>query len=289
MKTLAIFLDRDGTIIEDTGYIDDPDQVRLLPGVAKALRRLSNAGHHLIIVSNQSGIARGKFDTDTLSQVHARLESLLEQQQVRLDGAYYCPFLDSDDTTIEAYKKDSELRKPKPGMLLLAARELDIDLSRSWMIGDALRDVQAGLRAGCKTVLIQHNGTVDPMTKEVPTHIAENFSDAVDFVINNMKQKKSGAITKTTRQTQPASNNDIMHMLEKIHRQQERTHRGQRQHDFSLLRLFGTLLQMFSIVAALWGVSALLDEQNPTASARLLLACFLQLASISAFAIDRFR
>jgi len=289
MKASAIFLDRDGTLIEDTGYIDDPDQVRLLPGVAKALRRLSHAGHHLVIVSNQSGIARGKFDTDTLEKVHARLESLLEKQQVRLDGTYYCPFLDSDETVVDAYNKDSELRKPKPGMLLQAARELDIDLSRSWMIGDAPRDVQAGLRAGCKTILIQHNGSADPMTKEVPTHVAEDFSDAVDFVINDMNQEKSKEITNTNQQTQPTSNNETIHMLEKIHRQLERSHRIKRQHDFSILRLFGTLLQMFSIVTVLWGVSALLDDQNPTASARLLLACFLQLASISAFAVDRFR
>ena len=186
MEAPAVFLDRDGTLIEDTGYIDDPDKVRLLPGVADALRRLSDAGHHLVIISNQSGIARGIFDEEMLSTVHDRLESLLEQQQVRLEGAYYCPYLDSPKATIDTYRRRSDLRKPKPGMLLQAAKELDIDLSRSWMIGDEPRDIQAGKRAGCRTILIRRNGRMDPLKGGAPTFVAGNFSEAVDLVVQEM-------------------------------------------------------------------------------------------------------
>lgn len=154
MARPAIFLDRDGTIIEDRNYLSDPADVVLLPGADEALRSLVEAGFVLVLVSNQSGIARGLFDEDDLRDVHARLEELLEEQGVELEGAYYCPFLDGPEAKVPAYRKDSELRKPKPGMILQAAEELDIELSESWMIGDKLSDAQAGAAAGCWTILL---------------------------------------------------------------------------------------------------------------------------------------
>ena len=126
MKATAVFLDRDGTVIEDPGYVDDPERVHLLPGAADAIRRFSEAGHLVVVVSNQSGVARGLFDEATLSRVHARLEELLQARGASLDGAYYCPYFDGPEATVDSYRRDSELRKPKPGMLVQAASEFNV-------------------------------------------------------------------------------------------------------------------------------------------------------------------
>lgn len=158
MTASAVFLDRDGTIIEDVGYIAKPADVRLLPHAPTAIRRFNQAGRLVVIVSNQSGVARGLFDEKVMMAVHRRVVEDLEKEGCRIDGAYYCPFLNGEHATVARYRRDSALRKPKPGMLLLAADELDIDLAQSWMIGDSARDAEAGRRAGCKTILIAKNG-----------------------------------------------------------------------------------------------------------------------------------
>lgn len=155
MSARAIFLDRDGTIIEDSGYLFEPDSVRLLPNAAEGLARLKLAGFQLVLVSNQSGIARGIFDEAALARVHSRLEALLAERGVRLDAAYYCPFLAGPDASVETYRRESPLRKPGPGMLLQAAGELGLDLSQSWMIGNAATDVLAGNAAGCRTIRLE--------------------------------------------------------------------------------------------------------------------------------------
>ncbi len=154
----AVFLDRDNTLIEDPGYIDHPDKVRLLPGAAAAVRRLREAGYRVVVVSNQSGVARGLFSEAQLASIHARLGELLAGEGTRLDAIYYCPYLDGPDAVVERYRRTSELRKPSPGMLLQAAADLAIDLRRSWMVGDGQRDIEAGRRAGCRTVLIESGG-----------------------------------------------------------------------------------------------------------------------------------
>lgn len=286
MKQPAVFLDRDGTIIEDPGYIADPDQVRLLPGAAKAIRRFTNSGYVVIVVSNQSGIARGLFAEADLSKVHARLEELLEAEGVSLGGAYYCPYLDGPEAKVEAYRRDSDLRKPEPGMLLQAARAHEIDLARSWMIGDSPSDIEAGRRAGCRTVLIRP-GPPPPRGDETtgPTYTAGSLPEAADLLEGKMKRERE------PNEDRPAASSDdqVVELLTKIHNQIDRAQRRERLNDFSLLRLFASLLQMFAIVAALWGVVAILDDRSGDATGRLLLACFLQLASISAMAASRFR
>ncbi len=285
MKRTAVFLDRDGTIIEDLGYTGDPDRVRLIHGAADAIRRISQGGRLVVIVSNQSGVARGLFDETALARVHARVEALLQDQGARLDGAYYCPYLDGPEATVEAYRCDSELRKPKPGMLLQAARELNIDLSRSWMIGDSVCDVEAGARAGCRTILISRDYSSAADTCAVAKHMVRNLQEAAEIVERDMKQDRDEMSDVTNSQ----SEDGVVRLLGQIHEQLDRIQRQQRQQDFSLLRLFGALLQMFAVVVALWGLIGLIDEQSAVATARFTLACFLQLAAISAFAIDRFR
>ena len=285
MKSPAVFLDRDGTIIEDRGYIADPSQVRLLSGAAEAVRDLSDAGYLVVIVSNQSGIARGLFDEAALSAVHNRVESLLEAESARLDGAYYCPYLDGPEAVVDSYRIDSDLRKPKPGMLFQAAREMSIDLSRSWLIGDSLCDVRAGKAAGCRTILIQPVGTEMGNESDAPTHRVDNLANAVELVQREMHDCREAPTDVAAK----SENGDVVHLLAKISDQLDHQQRRQRQLDFSLLRLFGALLQMLAVVVAVWGAIGLLGDRSNVATARFTLACFFQLASISAFAIDRFR
>jgi D,D-heptose 1,7-bisphosphate phosphatase len=147
-----VFLDRDGTLIEDPGYLREPEQVRLLPGVVEGLRALRAAGFALVVVTNQSGVARGYLNEIQLTAVHDRMRHLLAVGGVSLDGLYYCPY--HPEGAVDAYRKESDWRKPGCGMLLQAAKDLGIDLGRSWMIGDVARDVEAGRRAGCRTVLL---------------------------------------------------------------------------------------------------------------------------------------
>jgi D-glycero-D-manno-heptose 1,7-bisphosphate phosphatase len=136
----AVFLDRDGTIIADKNYMADPAEIELLPGAVQGLRRLQDAGLLLIIVTNQSGVARGFFTEQALHEVHRRLLEILENEGVRIAGIHYCPHGPEDGCPC---------RKPKPGLLLDAAAEHGIDLHQSAMVGDSLRDAQAGMAAGC--------------------------------------------------------------------------------------------------------------------------------------------
>ena len=153
MAGKAVFLDRDNTVIEDPGYISDPQVVKLLPGVELAIKSLAQAGYKVVVVTNQSGVARGLLTEEMLERIHTELRRQLGQHGAHLDGVYYCPF--HPEGTVEQYAKDSDLRKPKPGMLLKAAQELDIDVSASWMVGDSARDIEAGQRAGCRTVRVR--------------------------------------------------------------------------------------------------------------------------------------
>jgi D-glycero-D-manno-heptose 1,7-bisphosphate phosphatase len=152
MANKAVFLDRDNTLIEDPGYINHPNQVRLLPGAAAALVQLRRMGYLLVVVTNQSAVARGIVTEEMLEKIHHRLNKLLADEGAYLDAIYYCPY--HPEGSIPKYRMESDLRKPAPGMLLKAAEDLDIDLSRSWAIGDSYRDVAAGVQAGCRTILI---------------------------------------------------------------------------------------------------------------------------------------
>ena len=158
MGKRAVFLDRDGTLIEHYDYLTDPSQVQLLPTTVAALRRLRERGFLLVMVTNQSGVARGILTEQTLIETHDRLRELLSEQGTYLDQIYYCPY--HPEGAIEKYRRESEMRKPAPGMFKLAAEEMDIDLGQSWAVGDDDRDILAGQAAGCRTVLMEtHNAS----------------------------------------------------------------------------------------------------------------------------------
>jgi D-glycero-D-manno-heptose 1,7-bisphosphate phosphatase len=143
MSRRAVFLDRDGTVIEDVGYPRDPDLVRFLPGAVDALRTLAGEGFALVLISNQSGIGRGLISPAQAAAVHDRVVAGLAEQGITLDAVRYCPHGPQDGCAC---------RKPQPGMLLDAASELDIDLARSFSVGDKPSDTEAGRRAGTRTI-----------------------------------------------------------------------------------------------------------------------------------------
>jgi D-glycero-D-manno-heptose 1,7-bisphosphate phosphatase len=162
MKQRALFLDRDGTLVHAVHYPSRPEQLRLYDGIGPHLAHLQERGFRLVVITNQSGIARGYFSEDDLRRMHDHLRALLAPFGVTLDAIYHCPH--HPDGVIETLAKRCECRKPQPGMLLQAARDLDIDLTTSWFAGDILDDIEAGNRAGCNTVL------VDLGTESLPTH-----------------------------------------------------------------------------------------------------------------------
>lgn len=179
MSNLAVFLDKDGTLINNVPYNIDPEKIRLAEGAGIGLNWLSEAGYQLVVVSNQSGVARGYFPETALKTVELRLRHLvLDEAGSELAGFYYCPH--HPEGKIKEYAVACECRKPQPGMLIQAAEELDIDLSQSWLIGDILDDIEAGRRAGCHTILIDNgNETEWLITPEREPHfIVGNLEDA---------------------------------------------------------------------------------------------------------------
>jgi D,D-heptose 1,7-bisphosphate phosphatase len=182
MPNKAVFLDRDDTLIEDPGYLNDPDQVELLDGVPEALVELRALDYKLVVVSNQSAVARGIVTEKMLAEIHERLEQLLSEKGAFLDRIYYCPY--HPDGVVPKYRKDSEFRKPNPGMLLTAAEQMDIDLGQSWCVGNSYSDVEAGSRAGCKTILIAHASRPERPQAGQPSsdYTAVNLKEAVNIV-----------------------------------------------------------------------------------------------------------
>lgn len=200
MPDKAIFLDRDDTLIEDPGYISRPEQVNLLTGVPRALIELKALGYKLVVITNQSAVARGIVTEKVLGEIHKRLEQLLAKKNAFLDRIYYCPY--HPDGAVKKYRQESELRKPNPGMLLKAAKEMDLDLDQSWCVGNSSTDIGAGLRAGCKTILIdlpsrrQQLKPNDPR----PDYKAINIKEVVNII---KKHHRSSIETETETKTEP--------------------------------------------------------------------------------------
>jgi D-glycero-D-manno-heptose 1,7-bisphosphate phosphatase len=152
--TRAVFLDRDGVLVEDVDLLTCVDQLRLLPGVQSSLNALHNAGFSLVVVSNQPVVARGMTTEADVEAIHAELaKRIVAAGGPAMDRYYFCPH--HPKATLPAYRMDCDCRKPKPGMLLRAARELNLDLRTCFMVGDRITDIIAGVRAGCRTVLVQ--------------------------------------------------------------------------------------------------------------------------------------
>ena len=187
MGRRAIIMDRDGTVCEEVGYVNHVDRLRLLPRSAEAIRRANDAAYQTVVVTNQAGVARGYFAETLVDEVHDRLRDMLAAEGARLDGIYYCPH--HPEVGAPAYRKVCDCRKPKPGMLLRAQDEMGIDLAASYMVGDSVRDVEAGRRAGASTVLVltgYGKGELEHQSHawaSRPDHVASDLLDAVSWIL----------------------------------------------------------------------------------------------------------
>ncbi|MFO0697625.1 MAG: lipopolysaccharide heptosyltransferase II [Nitrospira sp.] len=186
LEGYTIFLDRDGTLNPDPGYIKSPDQFELFPGVAQTLARLKLAGARLILVTNQSGIARGILSRHNLEAIHKKLARLLDQAGVRLDGIYFCPHHPDDGCGC---------RKPNRGMIDQAVQERGVDLERSYVIGDHLRDIELAKRVGARSVLVT-TGVTRPQdveglteTHRIPDQVAASLAEAVDWLLSDVRRR----------------------------------------------------------------------------------------------------
>lgn len=175
----AIFMDRDGTISEEVGYMYHAGLYRPYPWAASAVRRINESGMKAVLITNQSGVGRGYFDEAMVHQVHDILLAELARSNAKLDAIYYCPHHPD---------ADCNCRKPQPGMLIRAKEELDIDLSQSYVIGDKHLDVETAYAAGAKSVLVltgygQTELDKHKTDKHQPTYVAENLMDAVEAIV----------------------------------------------------------------------------------------------------------
>jgi len=180
MRRPAVFFDRDNTLIIGNDYLGDPAKVSLVLGAGGAVARCRSLGFAVVVVSNQSGVARGMFSEDDVRRVNQRMDEMLIEHNAAavIDRHEYCPF--HPQGTVDAYKQDSFLRKPKPGMILAAAEAMALDLARSWVVGDAPRDVAAGKAAGCRTILI-----IDPSLAPSPAALEQSAVKA-EFTVGSL-------------------------------------------------------------------------------------------------------
>lgn len=184
----AVFLDRDGTINVDKDYLVRPEEFEFISGAPEAVARLKRAGFLVIVVTNQSGVARGYFGIDEVSRLHDHLQQQLSLAGTAIDAFYLCPH--HPEHGVAEYKIDCACRKGNPGMLLQAAAEHGIDLSRSYMVGDKLADVEAGRRAGCRSILVL-TGYGQSDVKKLPDNevpVVADLSSAVDYILASVKE-----------------------------------------------------------------------------------------------------
>jgi D-glycero-D-manno-heptose 1,7-bisphosphate phosphatase len=186
----AVFFDRDGTLNEEVEFLSAPEQLRLIPGAGRAVRAVNDEGMLAIVISNQSGIARGKLTEADLVPIHAKLQKELGTSGARIDRIYYCPHHPTEG--IPPYRVDCDCRKPRPGMLRRAEKELGVDLQSSYVIGDKIVDVLAGRNAGAKGILVLtgYGGSSVAECREkgvVPDYTAPSVVEAVQFIVNERR------------------------------------------------------------------------------------------------------
>jgi D-glycero-D-manno-heptose 1,7-bisphosphate phosphatase len=190
----AVFLDRDGTLIEERGYLDRLDLIEPFSWTSGALRRLRDAGYALVLVTNQAGVARGYFDEAFVQEAHRHLAALLAADGVVLDGYYYCPH--HPEGTVPGYRRTCRCRKPGPGMVEQAASELGLDVRRSFVVGDKWLDVELAANAGARGILVRTGygaGAEGAPPAGMPVHgVADTLADAVDLILKTPPSAQSG-------------------------------------------------------------------------------------------------
>ena len=185
----AVFLDRDGTINEEMGYINDLDRFVLLPGAAAAVRKINASRFKAVVVTNQSGAARGYFPVAFIDRVHEKMRRLLSEEGAVLDGIYTC----SHGPQPQELEAGCDCRKPRPGLLLRAARDLNLDLARSYVVGDRFQDVEMARRAGARAVLVLTGygkgelEFVGPASPVKPDFVAADLPQAVEWILADVR------------------------------------------------------------------------------------------------------
>jgi len=191
-KNIAVFLDRDGTINEEVGYLDNQDKLKMIPAAYEAIRLINSSRLKAIVVTNQSGVARGFFTENFVRQTHEIIQAALLEKKASIDKFYYCPHHPTEGTGI--YLQNCNCRKPLPGMLLQAAHDLDIELGNSYMIGDTYRDIEAAKKVGVKGILVKTGygrevlQNVDPDAATAgnnPDFVAEDILEAVKWIMKD--------------------------------------------------------------------------------------------------------
>ena len=288
MKKPAIFFDRDNTLIANDGYLGDPAQVKLIRGAAAAVARARAMGFAVVTFSNQSGVARGLFSEEAVERVNEKMQELLKREntQAKIDRNEFCPF--HPEAVIEKYRKESDLRKPKPGMIFLAAEQMDLDLSASWVIGDAPRDIDAGHAAGCRTILIRDLSlSASPAAEEPgaiePDEIVGSLSEAMDIIeavvgTESLHQHSVQA----NRPAQVSELTRIEHLAQQILDQVRRQH--EHMPEFSLGKMLGGITQIMAIAVA---VGSYFYRPAGEPMTLLLVAIFLQCLTISLLVMGR--
>lgn len=192
-KQAAVFLDRDGTINEQMGYINHIDRFILLPGAARAIRSLNEEHIPVVVVSNQSGLARGYFPSSLLEEVHTKMERELAAQGAHIDGLYVCPH--HPEAKEEQFRRNCTCRKPETGLLEQAAAELDLDLKRSFMVGDRWSDLKCGARVGATSVLVLTGygrgdwQYIGPQQDIRPAKVAEDLPEAAEWILRCFEER----------------------------------------------------------------------------------------------------
>ena len=192
----AVFVDRDGVISEEVGYLGDCDRLRLIPHSAEAVKLVNQSGLKIIAITNQSGVARGYFSEEMLGDIHRKMEMLLSDQGAFLDGIYYCPH--HPEGTVEAYRMECDCRKPAAGLLIRAAKEHSIDVSSSYLVGDKHTDIECARRAGARGILVLTGYGRDELKKinggasAQPHYVAADLLDAVQWIIKDKTGEKPG-------------------------------------------------------------------------------------------------
>jgi len=308
----AVFMDRDNTIIEDPGYLSDPGGVKLLPGVELAIKSLAQAGFKTVVCTNQSGVARGMLSEDDLQTIHAEVRRQLADKGAHLDAIYYCPY--HPQGTVEEYTRESDLRKPKPGMLLQAEEEFDLDLSESWMVGDSARDIEAGQRAGCRTIRVR-------VTGETATTEREDDAVQADFTVRNLVEAARIVMRETDRTEtwtaarpsaavatapqghpsqpleavpQAAGKDDTATMNDSRVRMEILSHlrrlvRQSEQEEFSFLKLAGGIVQMLALLTLLVAILSILGtgDRVELATFWAIISVVLQVMALTFLSIQR--
>lgn len=192
MSTPAVFLDRDGTINYDPGYIKEPEKVIIMEGVSEGIRKLKRQfGFKIIVVSNQAGVSKGLMTLADVEAVNKKIYDILIEEGAEIDAFYYCPFHPENDPP-----EKTICRKPSPYMILKAAKELSIDLSKSFMIGDRSSDIESGINAGIKTILLKNDMFKDEISILInqgkkPNFVADNFNEACDYIYKSFPEENN--------------------------------------------------------------------------------------------------